>query len=61
MPVRLVVHDVLGREVATLVDGLQTAGTHEVAFEAGAQANGLYFYTLETADRSQTRTMVLLK
>jgi len=59
--VRLTVYDILGRRVATLVDGIRQAGRHEVGFEANGRASGLYFYTLETADRIVTRTMSLVK
>ena len=59
--VRLTVYDVLGRHVATLVDGLMPAGRHAAVFDAAGQASGLYFYTLETPARKLTRTMLLLK
>jgi len=59
--VRLTVHDLLGRQVATLADGLQTAGRHEARFEAGNLPSGLYLYALETEGRKLTRTMLLTK
>ncbi len=59
--VRLTVFDVLGRHVATLFDGRQAAGAYEMPFEASAWASGLYFYTLETPERTLTRKMLLLK
>ncbi len=59
--VRLAVYDVLGRRVATLVEGLMPAGRHAAVFDAAGQASGLYFYTLETPARKLTRTMLLLK
>ncbi len=58
---RLVVYDVLGREVAALVDGVVTAGQHEVTVDATAWASGLYVYSLETQDSRVTRNMVLLR
>ncbi len=61
MRVRLAVYDVLGREVAVLVDGLQAAGTHEVTFEAGDLPSGLYMYRIETAQGSISKMMSLLK
>lgn len=60
-PVVLKVYDVQGREVATLVDGALPAGTHEVRFEAPHLASGLYFYRLEAAGRTATRTMMLVR
>ena len=60
--VRLTVYDLLGREVATLVNGEQlTAGTHEFSFDASELASGLYMYRLETNAFTQTRQMMLLK
>ncbi|QXD16622.1 T9SS type A sorting domain-containing protein [Rhodocaloribacter litoris] len=59
--VRLAVYDVLGRRVATLVDGLRPAGRHEVVFDATGRASGLYVYRLETPAQVLTRTMVLLR
>ena len=60
-PVMLTVYDMLGREVATLVNGLLPAGTHEVRFDAPHLASGLYLYHLEAAGRTATRTMLLVK
>lgn len=59
--VRLSVHDVLGREVSVLVDGVVSAGTHDVTFEAGDLPSGTYMARLSGAFGVQTRTMVLLK
>lgn len=60
-PVRLAVYDVLGREVAVLVDGVMPAGAHQVAFDAGNLSSGIYLYRLETGGRTHTRRMILLK
>ena len=59
--VRLAVYDVLGREVAVLVEGMQPAGRHQVRLDARAWASGLYVYTVEAAGQRQTRRMVLVK
>jgi hypothetical protein len=62
--VRLTVYDVLGRQVATLVDDHMPAGTFHVAWNAGstgALASGVYFYRLQTPVGQQVRSMVLLK
>jgi hypothetical protein len=59
--VRLVVYDMLGREVATLEDGQRTAGEHAVSWEAGAMPSGIYLYRLQAGAQSWTRQMVLLK
>ena len=59
--VRLTVYDVLGRQVATLVDGMQGAGQYRVNFNGADLASGLYLYRLETPVGTQVRTMMLLK
>lgn len=59
--VRLVVSDLLGREVAVLLEGPIPAGTHTATFEAAHLPSGLYFYQLETRTQRLTGTMVLLK
>jgi uncharacterized repeat protein (TIGR01451 family) len=59
--VRLSVFDVLGREVAVLVDGKMTAGSHAVGFDAMGLQSGMYLYRLETATHVLTNSMVLMK
>ena len=55
------VHDIAGREVATLVNGTTERGEHVVSFDASRLSTGVYFYTLEAAGQSMTRKMVLAK
>jgi penicillin amidase len=59
--VELSVYDVLGRRVAWLVNGLQTAGEHRVEFNAGNLASGLYVYRLQTPTSVLSRTLVIVK
>ena len=59
--VRLDVFDMLGRRVATLVDGVQQAATYTVAFDASHLASGMYIYRLQTQAQSITRSMLLIK
>ncbi len=59
--VRLEVFDLLGRHVATLVDGLQPAGRHAVRFDARGLASGVYVYRLAAGAVVETRTMLLLR
>jgi predicted acyl esterase len=65
--VALKVYDVLGREVATLIDGRQQAGEKEVSWNAGGMPSGVYFYRLRVAGRngipsfSETRKLILLR
>ena len=57
---RLEVHDLFGRQVAVLLDGVYAAGTHLVRFDGGGLATGMYFSTLRAGGRSVTRKMILL-
>jgi hypothetical protein len=59
--VSLKVFDVLGREVATLVDEEQGAGFKSVEFRADQVASGVYFYKLTAGDFSATRRMIIIK
>lgn len=59
--VTLKVFDMTGREVATLVNGYQSAGSHSVAFDGSSLASGTYLYTLKSGDFQFSRTMVLVK
>lgn len=59
--VRLVVYDMLGREVRRLVDGVLEAGRHEINFDAENLPSGSYLYRLETLSGSYTKTMLLMK
>ncbi len=59
--VTLKVFDMLGREVATLVDDYRPAGTYETEFHASELASGVYYYTLRAGSVIATRKMVLAK
>jgi hypothetical protein len=59
--VRLSVYDVLGQEVATLVNSDEAAGFKAVTFNAGNLPSGIYFYRLTAGDFSDIKKMILLK
>ena len=59
--VRLVVLDLLGREVAILMHGMVATGAHTVSFEAGALPSGMYIYKLQTPSFTDIQKMILLK
>lgn len=59
--VTLKVFDVLGNEIATLVDQYKSAGRYEVEFDASKLPSGIYFYQLKAGQFSETKKMVLLK
>lgn len=60
-PVRLVLHDVSGREVVRLVDDVQTQGNHEVRLDGSALSCGIYLYRLESGGETMTRKLTILK
>ncbi len=55
------VYDVLGREVATLVNGVRRPGTYTVQFDASNLSSGVYLYRLEAGSFVQTRKLLLLR
>lgn len=57
----LKIYDVLGNEVAVLVNTKQAPGEYEVKFNAAGLASGLYLYKLQSGNFVQTRKMILLK
>ncbi len=59
--VSLKIYDVLGRNVATLVNERQNAGDHSVTFNASNLPSGVYFYRLTAGDFSKTKKMILAK
>jgi endo-1,4-beta-xylanase len=59
--VRLVVYDLLGREVAVLVNEQKAPGEYEVVFNASGLSSGVYMYRLSAGDFTATRRMVVLR
>lgn len=59
--VKLTVYDMLGREVATLVNGNLTAGQHSYSFDASKLSSGMYMYQLTIGTWQQTKKMMLVK
>jgi len=59
--VRAVVYDVLGREVAELVDASFSAGSHQLSWHAAEQSTGVYFLRFETLGQMETRKLMLIK
>jgi hypothetical protein len=59
--VRLSVYDMLGREVATLVNERQPVGAYQAVFNASQLASGTYFYKLQAGGFVQTKKMLLVK
>jgi len=59
--VRLDVFDILGRRVATLLNEVRSAGTHEVPFSGDRLSTGVYLYSLQASGVTITRKLILLK
>jgi hypothetical protein len=61
LSVKLVIYDVLGCEVATLVNEPLQPGTYEIEWDAENYSSGVYYYTLQTQQFKQSKRMVLIK
>ena len=59
--VSLKVYDLLGREVATLINEEKPAGSYEVTFDASGLSSGIYFYKIQAGGFAETKKMILLK
>jgi len=59
--VRLVIYDILGREVANLIDEQLKPGTYEIEFDALNYSSGVYFYRLITEYYTETKKLILIK
>jgi hypothetical protein len=59
--VSLKIYDVLGREVLSLVDRVETAGQHQVVLNASNLSSGVYFYRLKAGDFTDTKRLLLLR
>ncbi len=55
VPVRLIVYDILGREVATLVNEVKSPGTYTARFDGSLFASGVYLYRLSAGAFSQVK------
>ena len=58
---KLVVYDVMGREVQTLVNERLQPGTYETSFDGSSLNTGVYFYRMVTDGFTETKRMILLK
>lgn len=58
---KIVVTDILGREVAVIANEFRTAGVHNIDFDASKLTSGIYFYTLTANDYKETKKMLLIK
>jgi Secretion system C-terminal sorting domain len=58
---KLIIYDLLGREVQTLINKELETGYHEINFDAGNFTSGVYFYRIQSGDFIQTKKMILMK
>ena len=59
--VTLKIYDILGRELATVVNEEQTIGKYEVEFNGSNYVSGIYFYQLQAGNYSSVKKMILIK
>lgn len=59
--VSLKVYNSVGEEIATLVNNINEAGSHKIEFDASRLSSGVYYYSLESGNFSQTNKMILMK
>ncbi|NQS98452.1 MAG: T9SS type A sorting domain-containing protein, partial [candidate division Zixibacteria bacterium] len=59
--VELVIYDVMGREVAKLIDDYRPAGVYEAVFNASNLSGGVYFARLTAGNYQQTQKLLLIK
>ncbi len=60
-PVKIDVFNIVGQEIATLVDGFLPAGYHQVQFDASLYASGIYLYRIQAGKYQQIKRMLLMK
>lgn len=59
--IKLTVYDILGKEISTLVNKIQTPGSYKLRFSGEDLSSNIYFYRLETTEGIITKKMILLK
>ena len=57
----LIIFDVLGREISTLVNKEQPQGNYEIEFDASNLTSGIYFYSMKAGEFYNTKKLILLK
>jgi hypothetical protein len=59
--VKVIIYDALGNQVEVIADGVKSAGSHSIKWNATNYSSGIYFYKLETGKFVQVRKMILMK
>ena len=60
-PINLTIDNILGQKVVTLFEGLQSAGSHSIIWDASNITSGIYFYRIQAGDYAEARKCLLLK
>lgn len=58
---RLIIYDLLGKELKLLVNEMQTSGKHTITFNASDLSSGIYLYRLSTGNNQVTKKMIIMK
>ena len=58
---KVIIYDALGNQIDVIADGVKSAGSYSVKWNASNNASGIYFYKLETDNFVQVRKMILMK
>ncbi len=59
--VKLIVYDITGRVISTLINEHQTAGEHKIKWNANSISTGIYFYRIQAGEMDQVKKMILLR
>jgi hypothetical protein len=61
VPVKLIIYDILGREIATIVNEQLKPGSYEIEWDGSQYSSGIYLYKLISGDFTESKKMVLIK
>jgi hypothetical protein len=59
--IKIQIYDILGREVATVINEMKSAGTYTATFNAANMSSGVYFYRLQAGSFTETKKLLLLR
>ena len=59
--VSIIIYDLVGKEIKTIVDEVMSSGMHHIEFFAGLLPSGIYFYRLQAGSFTETKKLVLLR
>jgi flagellar hook assembly protein FlgD len=59
--IQVLIYNIQGRVITTLIDGFQTAGYHSVIWDASKFSSGIYFLNMSTGEIAETKKMILIK